>query len=87
MERQDVYKVLDSERDYQEKMIADDKRPDMIKDLHVGDTITAIEYNLTKAKEEWYKGSEPHQESIMYLRKVAGLCVQLGEKYGMPRRN
>ena len=59
----------------------------MIEDLHVGDTITAIQYNLNIAREEWYKGSVPHQETMEYLRKVAGLIVQAGEKYGMPSRN
>ena len=87
MERQEVYKVLDTERDYQEEMTADKTRPDMIEDLHIGDTLSAIEHNLKKARDEWYKGAVPHQEAIMYLRKIAGLCVQAGEKHGMPRRN
>jgi len=86
MTREEVYKVIDTERDFQEKMIADPTRPDMIQDLHVGDTITAIQYNLNKALEAWYKGSVPHQYTMEFLRKIAALCVQAGETYGMPQR-
>jgi hypothetical protein len=86
MKREDVYKSIDSERDYQLKLTEDATRPDMIEDLHVGDTLTAIQYNLNKAVDAWYKDSVPHQETMEYLRKVAGLCVQAGECYGMPKR-
>ena len=86
MERNKVYEAIDSERDYQEEMTKRDDRPDMIDDLHIGDTITAIQYNLNKAQEQWYIGSVPHQEAIKYLRKIAALCVKAGESYGMPKR-
>ena len=86
MRREDVYKAIDTEREYQDDMAARSDRPDMIPDLHVGDTLAAIQYNLTKATEAWYKGAVPHQEAMEYLRKIAGLCVQAGENYGMPER-
>ncbi len=86
MDRSKVYEVIDTERDFQNEMTLRNDRPDMIEDLHVGDTITAIQVNLDKAKEAWYKGSVPHQDTMEYLRKVAGLVVQAGEKYGMPER-
>lgn len=86
MERREVYKAIDSERDYQNKMIADDNRPDMIQDFHIGDTISAIQHNLNKSLEIWYKGAEPHEEAMVYIRKIAALCVQAGEKNGMSNR-
>lgn len=86
MKRENVYKAIDSERDFQDEMTAREDRPDMIQDLHVGDGITAISYNLEKAREAWYKGSVPHEEAMVYLRKIAGICVKLGEDYGMPER-
>ena len=43
MKREEVYKVIDTERDFQEKMVADSSRPDMIEDLHVGDVLSAID--------------------------------------------
>jgi len=86
MNRLDVYDAIDSERAFQNKGINDENRPDMIEDLHVGDTLTAIRVNLEKAEKAWYIGSVPHQQSLEYLRKVAALCVQAGEKYGMSKR-
>jgi hypothetical protein len=86
MTRQEVYTVIDSERDFQEHAITDPRRPDMIEDLHVGDTISAIEYNLHWARIAWYKGAVPHTEAMEFLRKIAALCVQAGETYGMPVR-
>ncbi len=86
MTRQDVYKAIDSERDYQEEMTKNEESAYMINDLHVGDTIAAIQYNLNIATNEWYHGSVPHEGALTYLRKVAALCVYVGEKYGMPER-
>lgn len=86
MKREDVYKSIDSERDFQDKLTADQSRPDMIADLHVGDTLTAIQYNLNKAVDAWYVGAVPHQESLKYLRKIAALIVKAGETYGLPNR-
>lgn len=83
MTRQEVYAAIDSERDYQEKMVADLSRPDMISDLHIGDTITAIQHNLDLATEAWYRGATPHIEATNYFRKIAALCVQAGEDYQM----
>jgi len=84
--RRSVYNAIDSERDYQEKMKADSSRPDMIPDLHIGDTIAAIQYNLDLARVSWYQGSAPHKEAMEFLRKIAGLVVQAGEEYGIPKR-
>jgi hypothetical protein len=86
MERDLVFKVINQERDYQDAMSKDPERPDMIPDLHVGDTLAAIQYNLNLALKEWYKGSTPHKDTTEYLRKIAALCVQVGEKHGMPPR-
>lgn len=86
MSREEVFDVLSNERDFQNQMVADPSRPDMIEDFHVGDGLSAINYNLRKAEEAWYKGVVPHTEAMDYLRKVAGIIVQLGERYGMPER-
>lgn len=86
MERTQVYKALDSERDYQEQTTADPNRPDMIEDFHLGDALTAIRYNLRKAEEAWYIGAVPHQEAMKYVRKIGGICVKMGETLGMPER-
>jgi hypothetical protein len=81
-----IYKIIDGERDYQIRMSKKEERPDMVKELSVGDTLTAIRHNLSKAEAAWYGGSAPHEEAMGYLRKIAGLTVQAGENYGMPSR-
>ena len=86
MNRTEVYAAIDTEREYQDKCTADKDRPDMIDDLHIGDTLTAIRHNIRKAEDLWYKGAVPHQDAMEYLRKVAGLIVKAGETYGMPSR-
>lgn len=86
MKRQDVYAAIDSERNFQDELTAREDRPDMIPDLHVGDTLAAIQFNLTKAIEAWYVHAVPHENALKYMRKIAALCVKAGETYGMPSR-
>ena len=86
MKRQEVYFAIESERGYQESMKKDVNRTDILEDFHTGDTLAAIQYNLNKAIETWYKEPAPYQNTLTYLRKIAALTVQLGEKYGMPER-
>ncbi len=82
----EVYDAVDSERKFQDKMTADLTRPDMIEDFHLGDALSAIQYNLRKAEEAWYISAKPHTDAMKYLRKIAALCVKQGEKEGMPKR-
>ena len=86
MKQEYVFMAIKTERDYQDKMTANPERPDMIDDLHIGDTLAAITYNLNKAHDAWYKGSVPHLDTLEYLRNIAALCVKAGETYGMPAR-
>jgi hypothetical protein len=85
MERQEVYKAIDSERDYQEQGL---KKEDshIVQEFDIAHGLNAIQYNLDLAREAWYKGHEPHGETMDYLRKIAGICVNLGEKKGMQKR-
>lgn len=87
MERKEVYKAIDSERDYQNRQAANLARPDMKKVLTVGETLLAIEDILVEARRNWYKGAEPHPNAMEHVRKIAGLCVQAGEEYGMLPRS
>lgn len=84
--REEVYKAIDSERNYQDAATELIERPDMIVDLHLGDTIAAMQYNLDKAREAWYKNATPHTEAMTYIRKICGLGVRMGEEQGMPFR-
>ena len=86
MTRDLVFKVIDEERMYQEKMAADENRPDMAPVLSVGETILAIQHNVNQAASAWYTGANPHESAMEHLRKIAALCVQAGEHFGMPSR-
>ena len=86
MTRDHVMNTVSAERDYQDRMAADTSRPDMVPDLHLGDTIAAIQYNLAKCTDAWYRGAYPHTDAMQYMCKIAALCVQAGERYGMPER-
>lgn len=86
MTRQDVYKSVDSEREFQIKMAGTAERPDILTDMSLGDCLGALKFNLDKAYDIWYYESPPYQKTMDIIRKIAALCVQHGEKYGMPKR-
>ncbi len=81
-----VLESVKTEIDYQEKTTLDPNKPHMIKDFHVGDALSAIQYNLDKARDEWYNGSSPHQESMEFIRKITAIGVKMGMVNGMPPR-
>jgi hypothetical protein len=85
-ELKEVFEAVLSERQYQDRETLKESRPDMI-DMNMGDILLAIEENASKARKTWYYDSEPYQETIEYLRKIAALCFKAGEKYGMRERN
>lgn len=88
MERNDVYKSLDSERDYQERETKNPDRPDMIEEFNMGTAMQAMNVLLRKAGDVWYTESpENNYEGTMnILRKIGGVIVQMGEKHGLPER-
>lgn len=86
MHREDVYAAISSEREYQDKMVASDDRPDMVPELGVAGTLLAMEENLRRARQAWYSGSGSHREAMLFVRKICALGVQLGEKLGMEPR-
>jgi len=88
MNRSNVYKSLDTERDYQEVETKNPDRPDMIEDFNMGTAMQAINSIMGQADQVWYADSPEnnYQDTMDLLRKVAGVCVQMGEKYGMPER-
>lgn len=85
MQRSDVYKAIDTEREFQNKHAeADDGH--IVAGLSLGDTISAIEYNIRKLQDTWYKERKPYPSSMAYARKIAALVVQIAEDVGMPER-
>lgn len=82
MERQEVYNLIDGERDYQDSVIGN-------KYAHVAHPVAAeilmIEEYAARARVEWTdnKGDEA---ALAMVRKVAGLCVRCMEHHGAPER-
>jgi hypothetical protein len=83
MERLDVYKVIDGERDYQNTVraaldgVADnDKSPEAF--------LLFIEYHLNKAKVSAYELNTEEVQS--QVRKIAALCVASMEAFGAKSR-
>jgi len=86
MERTDVYKCLDTERDYQdlrwsvrrnENGTPDAEKPPI-------EWITYIEYHLNEAKNAVYNLED--EETLAQVRKVAALAVRCLELHGCPER-
>lgn len=86
MERNDVYKVVDTERDFQDIYSGSLSRPDMLPQMSMGDFLGAMEHNLQEAKKIWYRDSPPYTSTMEYIRKVLALGVKAGEQYGIPER-
>ena len=88
MDRKDVYTALDTEREYQEKMTINSDRPDMISEFNTSTALLAMDVTLERAKSAWYNDNpdDSYQDTMEHLRKIAGMIVQMGEKYGIPNR-
>lgn len=85
MEAFKVYEAIESERRYQDSGKRDDESH-IVQDFPLGSALVAIQYKLDAAIGLWYGGTAPHEDSIKELRKIAAICVQMGEKYGMEKR-
>ena len=77
MNRNDVYKLIDGERDYQDNLPPD--RTDGRKQS-VGEYVVMLFYYLTKAVEAWTM-SAGDKEALKNIRKIAGICVHCMEEH------
>jgi len=86
MERRDVYKCLDTERDYQDLRWTPRKETNGIPDEQKPpeEWINYMEFHLAKAKEAVYFLRE--EEALAEVRKVAALAVRCLELHGCPER-
>jgi hypothetical protein len=86
MERQEIYKRLDGERDYQDKEWGTRKTLEGTPDEEkpVAEWINYIEYHLSKAKERVYYLDT--LGALAELRKVTALGVRAMEIHGCPER-
>ena len=85
MERQEVFDAIYSEREYQDNAIKGGGTH-IVKKFPLGSALSAIQFKLDCARGEWYSDVEPHQFAMEEIRKIAAICVQMGEQYGMPNK-
>ena len=84
MDRPDVYKLIDGERDYQ-----DTNRPCINKGIEdkehsVGDWLLFIERHLTAGKNRHYELND--NAAMGQIRRMAALCVAAMENKDTPSR-
>jgi len=83
--RKEVYEVIDTERAYQDKGSGNALRHDGMPAMTPGEMILCMEKLVNDAREAWYvpEGGLGCRE---HVRKVAGVAVQMMERYGAPKR-
>ena len=77
MKRMDVYKLIDSERDYQD-MIEDTLH--FTKTKTTGEWIVLINHYTTEMNKEWSK-NKGDDEALEVMRKIAGIAVHCMEQH------
>lgn len=85
MKREEIYKIIDGERLYQDtirKQNENETREDNEKSL--SDFILYMDYTLNKAKTAIYTLNEDEAKAL--IRKVIALGVAAGESFGLPER-
>lgn len=81
MKREDVYKLIDGEREYQNSK---PPRPKYDEDTSVGEWLIYIRHHLSKATESVYKLNE--RSALECVRKIAALAVACMENNETPYR-
>ncbi len=81
--REEVFKAIDSERDYQNKVWPRGQEPE----FSTGEEILLIEEYARRAREAWTGEKQGAEfETLNAIRKVAGIAVRCMEKHGAPQR-
>lgn len=83
MKRQDVYKLIDGERDYQDHLPS--QRTDH-RQHTVGEYLVMLHYYLEEADAAWTMNAGD-SEALDVIRKIAGIAVHCMEDHGAPPRS
>ncbi len=85
MKRQDVYQVIDGERDYQDSLTVQN---DWAHQGHpsVAEELVMMEEYLQKARTEWVQ-NKGDGKCLDMMRKVVGIGVRCFESHRVPERN
>jgi hypothetical protein len=82
--REEVYKVIDGERDYQDSLWHTDEGHS--NPLQPGEFLVLLSVYLRKAQEEWTVEPKPEINTLHAVRKVAGIAVNCLEQHSAPKR-
>ena len=85
MKREDVYKLIDGERDYQD-LVWKENNVDSDHPLRIGEDLLLIEAYLRKAIDQWTVERRPEIQTMAIMRKIAGIAVRSMETNGAPPR-
>lgn len=83
--RNEVYAIVDSERDYQTDQQGNAKRHEGQSPMTPGELILCMEKCLNDARNIWYT-PDGGVNCLEYVRKVTALGVQCMERFGAPYR-
>lgn len=83
MNRAEVYRRIDSERDYQDRLPGSrtDGRPHT-----VGDYVTMLQHYQNELVREWTMNPGDYR-ALDVIRKIAGIAVHCMEDHGAPSRS
>ncbi len=86
MNRSEVYRLIDGERDYQDQMIKPDPSRTNVQGLHsVGEFLVMADTYLDRAKRGWTEEAGDHV-ALDNIRKLAAICVTCMEQNGGVQR-
>ena len=83
--RYEVYRAINSERNYQDAQLGNAKRREGQPPMSPGEIILCMEECLMKARETWYR-PDGGEKCLDDIRKVTALGVLCMERYGAPHR-
>ena len=79
MNREEVYKAIDSERDYQTQLTRNE-----VKNQTPMEYLAIISRIVRDMEDSWY--DKPGQPSMDYMRKIAATAVRAMEQHGVINR-
>ena len=82
--REEVYELIDGEREYQNEKWPDD--PLLCPTNSLGDYILMVDVYLDKAKKVWQGSSFPEVDARNTMRKIAAIAVRCMEEHGAEPR-
>lgn len=84
MTRHDVYKLIDSERAYQEDYLTKERTDGNPKNL--GEYLPLLRVILRNAEDNFYGLPGNHPDTLSEIRKLAATAVRCLEEHGAPPR-